>query len=134
MTDLPIQRYSRPIITGQAYLDQQAPAKPITEKVNGQASFQQLLQKQIQDNKTLNFSKHAIQRVSQREIDLTADQLNRLNEGLRLAEQKGLNDSMILVDKTAFIVNIKNNMVVTTVSGDELKGKVFTNIDGTVII
>ena len=36
-----------------------------------------------------------------------------------------------MVDELAFIVNVKNNMVVTAVGGSE--DKIFTNIDGAVI-
>ncbi|MEG0542252.1 MAG: hypothetical protein RR528_07985 [Angelakisella sp.] len=39
-----------------------------------------------------------------------------------------------MIDKTAYLVSVKNSKVITTVSGDELSGNVFTNIDGTVII
>ena len=53
---------------------------------------------------------------------------------MKIAQKKGLNDTLILVDRTAFIVSVKNNKVITTVNGDELKGNVFTNIDGAVIV
>lgn len=97
-------------------------------------AFQTLLEKQLQSNSDIVFSKHAVSRVLQRNIQLSESHLNRLNEGFKLAEQKGLQEPLILIDKTAFIVNIKNNTVVTTVNGDDLQGSVFTNIDGTVII
>ena len=97
-------------------------------------AFQTLLEKQLQSNDEIVFSKHAVSRVLQRNIELSESHLHRLNEGFKLAERKGLQEPLILIDKTAFIVNIKNNMVVTTVNGDDLKGSVFTNIDGTVII
>lgn len=41
---------------------------------------------------------------------------------------------MILMDTTAFVVNVPNNKVVTVVNDESLKGSVFTNIDGTVMI
>ena len=47
------------------------------------------------------------------------------------AQQKGIVESLVMVDSYAFIVNTRNNVVVTAVTqGDE---KVFTNIDGAVI-
>jgi flagellar operon protein len=57
-----------------------------------------------------------------------------LNYGVQLATQKGLNEPLILVDRTAFVVNVSNNKVITTVNEDSLKGNVFTNIDGAVIV
>ena len=67
-------------------------------------------------------------------VSLGTSNLERLNEGMKLAEEKGLNNTLILVDSTAFVVNVENNKVITTVNQESLKGNVFTNIDGTVII
>ena len=51
-----------------------------------------------------------------------------------MAEEKGLKEPLILLGSTAFVVNVRNNKVVTVVNEDSLKGTVFTNIDGTVMI
>ena len=60
--------------------------------------------------------------------------MERLNSGVKIAREKGLDDTLILVDSAAYIVSVKNNMVITTVSNQELIGNCFTNIDGTVIV
>ena len=60
--------------------------------------------------------------------------LERLNRGIEIAAEKGSTDSLILVDTTAFLVSVKNNKVVTTMSQEDMKGNIFTNIDSTVII
>ena len=70
----------------------------------------------------------------ERNIQLNQTSMERLHQGVRLAEEKGLQEPLILVGNTAFIVSVKNNTVITTVEPEELKGSVFTNIDGTVII
>ena len=101
--------------------------------VNGE-SFADILNRQINSGTSIEFSKHAMNRVMERNIDLSADKLERLNAGVKLAEEKGLNDTLILVDTLAFVVNVKNNKVITTVGQDGLRGNVFTNIDGTVIV
>ena len=101
--------------------------------VNGE-SFADILNRQINSGTSIEFSKHAMNRVMERNIDLSADKLERLNAGVKLAEEKGLNDTLILVDSLAFVVNVKNNKVITTVGQDGLRGNVFTNIDGTVIV
>lgn len=121
-----------PIVTGAPQINQQkTTAQP---QPQGGQSFQELLRERINANTSINFSKHAAERVAQRNIDLSESQISRLSEGVKLAEQKGLKDPLILIDRTAFIVNVKNNTVITTVGSDDLKGNVFTNIDGTVII
>lgn len=80
----------------------------------------------------LKFSKHANERMASRNINLTDDQYRRLLNGAKKASEKGINESLVMVDDLAFIVNIKNNTVITAVNeGEE---KIFTNIDGAVII
>lgn len=80
----------------------------------------------------LKFSKHANERLASRNIDLSDDQYRRLESGAKKAYEKGIKESLVMVDNLAFIVNIKNNTVVTAVNeGEE---KIFTNIDGAVII
>lgn len=105
----------------------------VQQSVNGE-SFADILNRQINSGTSIEFSKHAMNRVMERNIDLSADKLERLNTGVKLAEEKGLNDTLILVDSLAFVVNVKNNKVITTVGQDSLRGNVFTNIDGTVIV
>jgi flagellar operon protein len=45
---------------------------------------------------------------------------------------KGIKESLIRVDDVAVIVNVGNNTVITAV--DESEDRVFTNIDGAVIV
>lgn len=133
MSPIDFNRFSVPIVTG-------TPRSVTTNKEQQQNtptstnSFQEIFQRELDTSKEVSFSRHAAQRVAQRQVDLSEDSIERLNQGVRLAKEKGLNETLILVDKTAFIVNVKNNMVVTTVNSGESAGNVFTNIDGTVII
>jgi flagellar operon protein len=101
-------------------------------KENG-LSFQQVLEKTKQENENqgLRFSKHASQRLESRNIDLSKTQMERLEQGTTKAREKGIRESLIMVDDLAFIVNVKNNTVVTAVNDSE--NGVFTNIDGAVI-
>ncbi len=80
----------------------------------------------------LKFSKHANERLASRNIDLTDEQMERLESGARKASEKGINESLVMVDNLAFIVNVKNNTVITAVNDGE--DRVFTNIDGAVIM
>ena len=102
---------------------------------NGEAgSFAEQLQNTL-GSKEVEFSSHAIRRLESRQIDIIEnDRIERLNRGVELAAEKGSEESLILVDSTAFIVSVKNNTVITTVSADDLKGNVFTNIDSAVIV
>lgn len=101
-----------------------------------QISFQDvLLQKTLQgQSEELKFSKHAAGRLSDRGIELSDNQMERLNDGVRKAQQKGIRDSLVIVDQLAFIVNVPNNTVVTAMDSTETNDNVFTNINGAVIM
>lgn len=135
MDDLRLKFY-QPVVTGTPNLGQPGAAKPAERggEAGKTSAFQELLQQQIQQAGGIAFSKHAVKRAAEHNIALSQQDLDRLNEGVRLAEQKNLGDTLILVDSTAFLVNVKNNTVITTVDSSKMKGNVFTNIDGTVII
>jgi flagellar operon protein len=131
LDDLRIRQntYIKPVTTGTP------PAPKTTGQQQEQgSSFSEILAERIRANTGINFTKHAIERVTQRNVDIDSAHMERLNEGVRLASQKGLGETLILIDQTAFIVNAKSNTVITTVSGNDLKGNVFSNIDGAVII
>jgi flagellar operon protein len=99
---------------------------------NSNLSFRDILEKQqVSETGTLKFSKHANDRLASRNIDLSNEQLERLENGARKAQEKGIYESLVMVDNIAFIVNIKNKTVVTAVNDSD--DKVFTNIDGAVI-
>ena len=51
-----------------------------------------------------------------------------------MASEKNIKDALILVDQTAFVVNVPSNIVITTTDQSDIEGAVFTNINGTVII
>ena len=98
-------------------------------------SFQELLkQKELQGTGGLKFSKHAMCRLADRHIELSDNQLERLETGTKKAGQKGIRDSLVIVDELAFIVNIPNHTVVTAMDSTETDENIFTNINGAVII
>lgn len=92
--------------------------------------------KEIFDNKAENtnilFSKHASMRLNSRNLQLSNAQIKRVEDGIKRAEEKGIKDSLVLVDNIALLVNIKNKTVVTAI--DNNSEKVYTNIDGAVIV
>lgn len=96
--------------------------------------FGTLLQEQLNKNSELQFSKHAKERVCERGIELTPNLLNNLTDAVNKARVKGAKDIVVIDDTGAFIVNVTNNVVVTTMNSNEMKQNIFTNIDGAVII
>lgn len=98
-----------------------------------QKDFSQILQRKI-DEKELKISQHAQIRMNTRNIRLTVDQKKKLNNAVDKAEQKGVKESLIVMNDLAFIVSIKNRTVITAIDGASIKDNVFTNIDGAVIL
>ena len=99
-------------------------------------SFQDILTQKtaVPETGEVKFSKHAVSRLADRNIELTAQQMERLNLGTARAGAKGINESLVIVDSLAFIVNVPNHTVITAMNRAETDENVFTNIDGAVII
>ena len=88
----------------------------------------------VMESSELKFSKHAANRLQDRNILLTDSQNVRLENGVKQASEKGITESLVLVDSLAFIVNVPNKTVVTAMDQTETNSNIFTNIDGAVII
>lgn len=98
---------------------------PTDEKVQ---HFGQVFQ---ETKNQVRFSKHAERRLETRNISMSEEQRVRLNDATNQALQKGMKEPLVMVDDLAFIVNVRNKMVVTAVNDTERA--VFTNIDGAII-
>ena len=73
-------------------------------------------------------------RLENRNINLSEEQSMRLENGVQKASEKGIKESLVIVDSLAFIVNVPNKTVVTAMDQEESGDNIFTNIDGAVII
>lgn len=103
---------------------------------SAELSFAEILQEKqkAQESSELKFSKHASMRLEHRNISLSAEQSERLEAGVQKASEKGINESLVVVDSLAFIVNVPNRTVVTAIDSQESDEQIFTNIDGAVIV
>ena len=82
----------------------------------------------------IKFSTHALQRLRERQIEMSPERMTKLTEAIEKADSKGLIDTLVIMDDAAMIVSVKNKIVVTAMDRDSLSGNVFTNIDGAVIV
>jgi flagellar operon protein len=96
----------------------------------GGPSFAEVLNK---ETSRIQFSRHALQRLERRGIQLDQPTLARLSEGVSRAAQKGARESVVFIDGTAFVVSVRNNTVITAVDREHMREHVFTNIDSAVI-
>jgi len=92
-------------------------------------SFESIFQKELEKVK---FSSHALKRLEERNIELSDDEMSKINTAVDRAELKGSKDSLVMMNSTAFIVNIPNKTVITAMSIADSKENVFTNIDSVV--
>lgn len=99
-------------------------------------SFEDILSQKTQgggETGELKFSKHAVNRLAERNISLSEGQLARLKEGTDKASGKGIKEPLVLIDDMAFIVSTGSRTVITAMGSGNTEENIFTNIDGAVI-
>jgi flagellar operon protein len=102
-----------------------APVQP----ANGGTQFREIFEEEIGKVK---FSGHAISRMISRDMNLTDNEISRLENAVNKAEMKNSRDSLVLMDEKAFIVNVANRTVITMLTKDKLGENVITKIDSAV--
>lgn len=101
---------------------------------NEKLSFEEVFQqKTLEGAGDIKFSKHAANRLAERNISLSTEQLTRLKEGTDKASGKGIKEPLVLIDDLAFIVSTGSRTVITAMGSDTAQENIFTNIDGAVI-
>ncbi|MDA0745092.1 MAG: hypothetical protein O2954_01120 [bacterium] len=104
----------------------------------GKSSFQEIFQKEL--GQELRFSAHAQDRLSERDIRLSPEALNKLTSAVDKAAAKGARDALVLMpgasrkEDLALVVSVTNRTVVTAMDGEHIRENVFTNIDSAMIV
>jgi flagellar operon protein len=112
-------------------LEKNAPLKDVPGQDSSKAFSDLLVDKMGEE---LRFSQHAMKRMETRGIDLSSSDILKMQDAVKKAHEKGAKESLILSDKGAFVVSVKNNTVITAIDKGSLKENVFTNIDSTIMI
>ena len=102
--------------------------KPISTK----NSFQEILEQKGKES--IKFSNHANKRLEDRGIKLSNEEIGQLNEAIKMMQQKGAKDSLIVINNLAMIVNIPNKTVITALNQEGTKGNIYTNIDSAIFL
>ena len=105
------------------------PEHPVNKLAKGKNSFESLFKNEIEK---LKFSNHANKRIEARDLKLTESDMNKLQNAVSKAEAKGAKDSLVMMNNTAFIVNIPNRTVITALDVNKSSENIFTNIDSVV--
>lgn len=123
--------YNRPIQSIHQIVETRKPVSGKEIRSTGD-DFSSILNQKLQEARDVKMSKHAMLRLEARNINLDANQVERLKNAVDKAQAKGVRDTLVVVDNVAFVVNVNARTVITAVNQSELKENVFTNIDGAV--
>jgi flagellar operon protein len=125
------------VINGKLHLieDFKPYDKPKTNETKKiQTSFKDILDNQINDKESFVISKHAAERLKQRNINFNETDMKNISEGINKAEEKGCKESLILYKGTALVTSIKNRTIITALDKESSKGNVFTNLDSVIML
>jgi flagellar operon protein len=95
-----------------------------------EVAFQDVLKKE----QSLKLSKHAASRLSERNIDISASLWKTIGEKVQEAKKKNVTDSLVVLNDATLLVSAKNNTVITALNREEAANRIFTNINGTIVI
>lgn len=101
-------------------------------KTNSQASSFQTVLGQTQTQ--LKISKHAQDRLNERNINISSDKWNEIADQVKEAKKKGITNSLVITNEATLLVSAKNHTVVTALDRDEAESRIFTNINGTILL
>lgn len=95
-------------------------------------SFKDVLNKTLEKSKGYTLSKHAAERLN--EIGFSEKDMENIEKGFELAEDKGAKNSVMIYGNVALIASIENKTVITAVDKDRAESNVFTNVDSVVLL
>ncbi len=97
-------------------------------------TFAAQLKAAIESTNKLVVSKHAQERLMERNISISEDHWAKIEEKVSEAKKKGVTDSLVLLKNAALVVSAKNGTVITALDRQEASSKIFTNINGTIVL
>lgn|SRR5690625_60771 len=107
-------------------------SKPIQQKDQPKSTiFKDMLTEQTNE---LKISKHAKERLAERDIQINDTQWKNISHQVSKAKEKGVRDSLVVLNDATLLVSAKNNTVITALGRDEASSRIFTNINGTIIM
>lgn len=108
--------------------------KDVTTSSPEKSSFKDMFSRELANDRGIEFSKHAQQRLFSRGIELPESTLNAIADAVDKAELKGSKETLILSDDVAFVASVPNRTIITAFDKENLREGVVTSIDSAVII
>lgn len=97
-------------------------------------SFAIALDEARKQAKQVSFSRHAVERLESRRLDLSEQDLAKLDDTVEKMAHKGARESLIYLNDIALVVSVANRKVITAMDGSSARENIFTNIDSAAII
>jgi flagellar operon protein len=87
----------------------------------------------LDGNRAVQISGHALRRLEQRGIAPPAEHAERLSKAFDTLAAKGGRQSLVMLDSVAYVVRVPERTIVTAVGPDADKERVFTQIDSVLV-
>ncbi|SEP57210.1 TIGR02530 family flagellar biosynthesis protein [Piscibacillus halophilus] len=81
---------------------------------------------------SIKVSKHAQKRLDERNIQISEQTWNVINEKMNEAKEKGVTDPAVILQDAVLIASAKNNTIITAMDRNE--AEIVTNVNGTIVI
>lgn len=120
--------YTQPLIHGDLKKTKKTEQK---QQSNFATELQSILEL---ESEGLTISKHAQSRLEQRGIDINETQWKQIGEKVTEAKNRGVKESLVLLEDVALIVSATNNTVITAMNREEASEQIFTNINGAIVM
>lgn len=113
---------------------QNGETKAKTKKEDLFSDFKGLLQKNLDSKSEVKISTHALKRLKERKLNMDNKEFNKIKKAIKELRAKGGKDSLVITDKAAYIIDVKNNTVVTAIDKGSINNNIFTKIDSVKVI
>ena len=104
-----------------------------TQTLPGQTDFGKELKSAVERQRQVRLSAHAQKRLQEVKPRWSAEDQARLEAVTDEMRKKGASRSLVLMDGIAFLVSVRNRVVITAVDGDRATSGIFTDIDSAAI-
>ncbi len=138
MTKNNINPYLLPQIQGppKAKVMKSQDPEQAREQQELRSEFTKLLEKEgaAKEDSQVEFSAHAMKRIKQRNLEMDNDEYLKLKGAIEKLRTKGGQDSLVVTNKAAYIVDVAEGKVVTAMDKEDMAENVFTKIDSTLFV
>lgn len=131
MADSRIFFSSQPLLPIDNHSNHAASARSRTTGTAGSQSFAKIYE---DARNQVSFSQHALERMRTRNLNLSDQDLAKLDQTVDAMSRKGARESLIYLSGIALVVSVANRTVITAMDGSQAKENIFTNIDSAAIL